>query len=317
MPDITLLDLFIMLPDSLNRFIFENTPIRGNTVHLNHTFTAALQHQDCPPVLRAALGELMAAAALLAATLKMQGALVLQIQGNGALKLLVVECSMADTTAEMTLRATAKWSGEIIETGLPDTDFIDMIGGGQFAITLDPKEGGQGYQGIVPLEGSNVAEILQNYMMRSEQIETRIWLACDEHRAAGLLLQKLPETPDNPITMAEDADAWPRACTLAETVNKEELLALPAASLLHLLFSEEDVRLFDAQTVKFHCSCSQGSVGAMLRLLGAEEVESILMERDNIEVHCDFCNARYVFDKVDAELLFSTEIVVPVSKSRH
>jgi molecular chaperone Hsp33 len=305
-----------MLPDSLDRFIFENTPVRGNTVHLNNTFTRALQHQDCPPVLRTALGELMAASALLIATLKMQGALVLQIQGNGPLKLLVVECSIADKTSELTMRATAKWSGE-----LPESNFAELIGGGQFVITLDPKTGGEGYQGIVPLEGASVAEILQNYMLRSEQIETRIWLACDEHRAAGLLLQKLPEPVDKTLsdqTMPEeDADAWPRACILADTVGKEELLTLPAASLLHLLFHEEDIRLFDAQPVRFHCSCSQGSVGAMLRLLGAEEVESIFEERDDIEVHCDFCNARYVFDKVDAELLFSTEIVLPVSKSRH
>jgi molecular chaperone Hsp33 len=304
-----------MLPDSLYRFIFENTPVRGNTVHLNHTFNTALQHQDCPPVLRIALGELMAASTLLAATLKMQGALVVQIQGNGPLKLLVVECSMADKAAEMTLRATAKWSGDI-----SGKNFVDLIGDGQFVITLDPKDGGEGYQGIVPLEGASIAEILQNYMLRSEQIETRIWLACDEHRAGGMLLQKLPElanTLADTIGGKEDPDAWPRACLLAETVSKEELLTLPAASLLHLLFNEEDIRLFDAQPVKFHCGCSQGSVGAMLRLLGTEEVESILQERENIEVHCDFCNARYVYDKVDAELLFSTEIVVPVSKSRH
>jgi molecular chaperone Hsp33 len=300
-----------MLPDSLHRFIFENTPIRGNIVHLDHTYTRALQHQDCPPVLRTALGELMAASALLSATLKMQGSLVLQIQGNGALKLLVVECSMTDKTSEMTMRATAKWSGE-----LNDPDFMGMIGDGQFVITLDPKTGGEGYQGIVPLEGTSVAEILENYMLRSEQIETRIWLACNENGAAGMLLQKMPGTAEDQISIV-DEDAWPRACILAETVEKMELLTLPAVDLLHLLFHEEDIRLFDAQPVRFHCSCSQGSVGAMLRLLGPEEVQSILKERGNVEVHCDFCNARYEFDKVDTELLFSTEIVLPASKSKH
>jgi molecular chaperone Hsp33 len=290
--------------DQLHRFIFENTPIRGNFVHLNQTFTTALRHQDCPPILRRALGELMAASALLAATLKMQGSLVLQIQGKGALKLLVVEC-----TAELTMRATAKWSGE-----LPADNFGALVGDGQFVITLDPKDGRQTYQGIVPLEGSSVAEILQNYMQRSEQIETRIWLACDDNTATGMLLQKLPETAEQ---AAYDTDAWTRLGHLAETVQPDELLGLPAQTLLRRLFHEEDVRLFDAQPVSFHCSCSRNSVGNMLRLLGREEVDSIIAERDEIEVNCDFCNAQYRFDKVDAEQLFSEATPAPGSSNRH
>lgn len=287
--------------DQLHRFIFENTPIRGNTVHLNHTFNTALQHQHCPPILRKALGELMAASALLAATLKMEGALVLQIQGKGALKLLVVEC-----TAALTMRATAKWSDD-----LGEKSFAELIGDGQFVITLDPKDGNQAYQGIVPIEGDSISEVLQNYMLRSEQIETRIWLACDEHSAAGMLLQKLPDQPE------QDLDAWNRAGHLAETVRQEELLGLSAEYLLRRLFHEEDVRLFEAQTVRFHCSCSRDGVSAMLRLLGQPEVDSIIKEHGNIEVNCDFCNKHYEFDKVDAEQLFAADIVIPASKSRH
>ena len=287
--------------DALQRFIFENTPIRGNTVHLDYAYNTALQHHDYPPVLRAALGELMAASALLAATLKMQGALVLQIQGKGPLKLLVVEC-----TAELDIRATAKWTGE-----LPEDNFNSLIGGGQFVITLDPKDGGQAYQGIVPLEGGSIAEILQNYMQRSEQIDTRIWLTCNQESAAGMLLQKLPDQPE------QDADAWNRTGFLADTLRKEELLELSPETLLQRLFNQEDVRLFDAQPVKFRCSCSRNSVGAMLRLLGQEEVKSIIEERGSIEVQCDFCNKHYEFDKVDAEQLFTTEIVAPGSKARH
>lgn len=287
--------------DQLHRFIFENTPIRGNTVHLNHTFNTALQHQHCPPVLRKALGELMAASALLAATLKMEGALVLQIQGKGALKLLVVEC-----TAALTMRATAKWSDD-----LGEESFAELIGDGQFVITLDPKNGNQAYQGIVPIEGDSISEVLQNYMLRSEQIETRIWLACDEHSAAGMLLQKLPDQPE------QDLDAWARTGYLAETVKQKELLGLSAEYLLRRLFNEEDVRLFQPKAVKFHCSCSHDSVSAMLRLLGKPEVDSILEERGNIEVNCDFCNKHYEFDKVDAQQLFSTGIAIPTSQSRH
>lgn len=291
-----------MPKDKLHRFIFDNTPIRGNIVRLNQTFNTALQHQHCPPVLRKALGELMAASALLAATLKLEdGAIVLQIQGKGALKLLVVEC-----TAGLGMRATAKWSGD-----LEDASLAELVGDGHFVITLDPKDGNQTYQGIVPLEGDSIAEILQNYMQRSEQIETRIWLACDDESSAGMLLQKLPDLPE------QDADAWDRTGFLADTVQHAELLGLPVETLLQRLFSEEDVRLFEAQPVQFHCSCSRLSVSNMLRLLGSEEVHAIIEEQGNIEVNCDFCNAGYRFDKVDAEQLFSSEIIIPASKARH
>ncbi|MEQ1602967.1 MAG: Hsp33 family molecular chaperone HslO [Methylophilaceae bacterium] len=302
--------------DSLQRFIFENSPVRGNIVRLNQTFNTALQHQNCPPALRKALGELMAAAALLAATLKMQGALVLQIQGNGALKLLVVEC-----TAELTLRATAKWTENLIKDDLADTDFADsnfaeLVGDGQFVITLDPKDGGQGYQGIVQLEGNSIAEVLQNYMQRSEQIETRIWLACDNQTAAGMLLQKLPDFQSTDLP-EQDADLWERTGYLANTMRQDELLHVPAEDLLLRLFHEETVRLFDAQPVKFHCTCSRTSVGSMLRLLGAPEVTDILEDNGDVEVHCDFCNAAYVFDKVDVEQLFSADIMMPSTNSKH
>ena len=292
--------------DQLHRFIFENTPIRGNIVHLDHSYDTALQHQDCPPALRRALGELMAASVLLAATLKMRGALVLQIQGKGALKLLVVEC-----TAALTLRATAKWSGP-----LADASLAELVGDGRFVITLDPKDGGQAYQGIVPLEGASIAEILQNYMQRSEQIDTRIWLACDGRTAAGMLLQKLPAAQTE-MPAEEDADTWPRLGHLADTVQAAELLGLPSQKLLRRLFHEEDVRLFEGQPIRFHCSCSRNSVGAMLRMLGHEEISDILGERDDIEVRCDFCGAQYRFDRIDAEQLFADGTAAPGSPRQH
>jgi len=310
-----------MPADKLHRFIFDNTPIRGNTVQLESTFNLALQHQDCPPILRKALGELMAASALLAATLKLEdGAIVLQIQGKGPVTLLVVECS-----ANLEMRATAKWKGDLAG----EDRFTELVGDGHFVITLDPKNGEQTYQGIVPLEGDSISEILQNYMERSEQIETRIWLACDGKSAGGLLLQKLPDQTyeqvealkqaqsDQQAHPEQDADAWNRAGFLAETVREEELLGLDAHDLLLRLFNQEDVRLFEPQAVKFHCSCSRKSVGSMLKMLGIEEVNSIIEEQGRIDVHCDFCNKEYVFDQIDAEQLFTNEIVVPGSKARH
>ncbi len=293
----------MQISDQLHRFLFESTPVRGNIVHLDDSFTQALQHHHFPAVLRQSLGELMAASALLAATLKLQGgALILQVQGKGPLKLLVVEC-----TADLGVRATAKWSDD-----LNDMSFSDMVSDGYFVITLDPRDGGQPYQGIVPVEGNSIAEILQNYMQRSEQIDTRMWLACDGKSAAGMLLQKLPDQPD-----AADPDAWNRIAMLADTVQDEELLNLAAVSLIKRLFNEEDVRLFKEQALKFHCNCSRESVGNMLRMLGEEEVAEILAEQHTIDINCDFCNTEYHFDQVDAEQLFSTEIVLPGNNVRH
>ncbi|NOT15923.1 MAG: Hsp33 family molecular chaperone HslO [Methylotenera sp.] len=287
--------------DQLKRFIFENSAVRGNHIQLESTIQEALAHHAYPLVLRNALSQLMVASALLAATLKMQGSLVLQIQGRGKLKLLVVEC-----TAQLEMRATAKWSGEIA-----DESFIELLALGQFVITLDPKDGKQTYQGIVPIEGQSIAEILQNYMQRSEQIETRIWLSNNSTRAAGMLLQKLPEQ------LEQDADAWNRICHLADTVTENELLDLDAESLLYRLFHEENVRVFEAQTARFKCSCSRQNVGNMLRMLGAEEIHSILAELGKIEVHCDFCNTAYAFDAVDATQLLTTETIITASAVAH
>jgi molecular chaperone Hsp33 len=287
--------------DSLHRFIFEHTPIRGELVRLDATWQSVLQNHDYPPVLLKAMGELMAAAALLAATLKLQGALVLQLQGQGPVTLLVVEC-----TGEMTMRATAKWSGEL-ESGT----LRELVGDGRFVITLDPKNGNQAYQGIVPLEGDSIADILQNYMLRSEQLETRLFLTADENQAAGMLLQKLPGQPE------QDQDAWHRAGILAETVKPDELLHLSAETLLQRLFSEEDLRLFEAQPIRFHCSCSREGVSNMLRMLGREEIDSVLAEQGSVEVNCDFCNRHYAFDAVDVEQVFALEPSAPGGQTRH
>ena len=215
--------------DSLHRFLFEQAPIRGELVHLDATWRSVLERHDYPEVLRNIMGELAAAAVLLAATLKLKGSLVLQIMGNGAVKLLVVECS-----GDMQLRATAKWSGD-----LAGGSFAELIGNGQFVITLDPKDGGQPYQGIVDIEGSSVAEIMQNYMSHSEQLETRLWLAADGQHAAGMLLQKLPDTTnqyaDNHAE-PHDADAWRRAVILADTLKAEELFLLPAKTLIQRIY---------------------------------------------------------------------------------
>lgn len=300
--------------DTLHRFLFEETPVRGNLVNLQHSYTKALQHQqDMPKGLKLALGELMAASTLLAATLKMAGSMVMQIQSKGALKILVVEC-----TADFGLRATAKWDGDITE----DQTLFDVIEDGQFVITIDPKDGKQqAYQGIVPLEGDSISTILENYMLRSEQIDTRIWLACDGNTAGGLLMQKLPDTTNQTtLTEAEVAaslETWSRVGYLAETIKDEELFTLDAQTILTRLFHEEEVRLFEPTQTQFSCSCSRTRVANMLRGLGADEINSMIAEQEVIVINCDFCNQRYTYDEVDAKQLIATDIDAELPSKLH
>jgi len=294
-------------PDSLQRFLFEQSHVRGELVHLDAAWRAVLERHDYPPALRTVLGELMAAAALLAAMLKLKGALILQIQGQGPVSLLVVECD-----GELNVRATAKWQGE-----LEGMSFAQMVGDGRFVITLDPRDGGQTYQSIVALDGDSVAEVLQHYMQRSEQLETRLWLAADAQGAAGLLLQKMPHEGGHGTSGEQDDDMWQRVTMLSDTVKREELLGLPAEELIRRLFGEDDVRLFDAKQVAFRCSCSREKVGRMLKMLGRSEVDTVLAEQGEVAVNCEFCNHSYRFDKVDAEQAFAAEVTLDASGSVH
>jgi molecular chaperone Hsp33 len=288
------------MTDSLQRFIFEGAPVRGELVHLDATWRAVLERHEYPGPLRAVIGELMAAAALLSATLKFDGSLILQIQGNGAVKLIVVEC-----TSEHTMRATAKWDG------VPDGSFRELVGDGRFVITIAPTDVTQTYQGIVELTGESVSQVLEHYMSTSEQLETRLWLACDAAQAAGMLLQRVPGSA------GEDSDAWTRAVTLGETVRNEELLMLPGTQVIRRLYHEEDVRVFDPRVVSFRCSCSRDRVVNMLRMLGHEEVKSIVAERGEVEVNCEFCNRHYGFDAVDAEQIFAADLQTRAGSTRH
>jgi molecular chaperone Hsp33 len=287
--------------DSLQRFIFEGLPVRGEIVHLDATWRAVLDRHRYPAPLRSLLGELMAAAALLSATLKFTGSLILQIQGSGKVKLVVVECN-----SDQTMRATAKWDGELSESG-----FRELVGDGRFAITITPGETEQTYQGIVSLEGESVSAVLEHYMATSEQLETRLWLSADARQAAGLLLQRVPGALD------KDPDAWTRAVTLGDTVTPHELLTLPARQIIHRLFHQEDIRLFDPRVVSFRCSCSRDRVVNMMRLLGREEIRSIVAEHGTVEVICEFCSKRYVFDPVDAEQVFAANVITRAAPTRH
>lgn len=274
--------------DVLQRFLFDQAPVRGALIRLDHAWQEILSHHQYPPRLRNLLGELLAAGALLAANLKFDGTLIMQMQGSGGLKLAVVEIN-----ADHTLRATARWDGELDD----DASVAALLGQGQFVITLDPRNGSQPYQGIVALEGDSVAAMLEHYMLRSEQLDTRLLLASNGEHAAGMLLQRLPDGHG-------DADGWPRVQALAETVSAEELLTTPADTLLYRLFHQESVQCFEPASLNFACTCSRERVAGMLQMMGAEEVASVIQEQGSVEVQCDFCNQRYVFDEDDAAGLF-------------
>ena len=289
------------MSDSLQRFLLESTPVRGEIVHLDATWRAVLERRQYPAPLQSLLGDMMAAAALLSAILKFEGSLIMQMQGNGPVQLLVVEA-----TSEHTLRATAKWEGD-----LAGGNVTELLGAGRFVISIVPTGGKQTYQGIVAIEGETIAQVLEHYMTKSEQLETRLWLASDSQQAAGMLLQKLPAAP------TQDADAWNRATQLGETIRREELLSLPAREIIRRLYHEEDVRVFDSRPVAFRCSCSRERVTSMLRLLGHDEVKSIIAERNTVEVDCEFCGRHYTFDAVDAEQVFAADVITRAPPTKH
>lgn len=288
--------------DSLRRIVFENAAIRGEFVSLDATWRAVLERHPYPPVIRNTLGEFMAASALLSSTIKYAGRLIMQAQGEGPVPLMVVEC-----TSERTLRGVAQWHGEV-EPGRLEALFGANA---RMVLTVDSVHHKERYQGITPMEGERVAEAIEQYLARSEQLETHLWLAADENQAVGMMLQKMPGPADR------DADAWNRAVQLGATIRAEELFSLPASEIIRRLFHEEDVRLFDTEPVSFRCSCSRDRVKEMLRGLGKAEVDSILAEQGAVEVNCEYCNALYRFDAVDAEELFAADISPDVPSTRH
>lgn len=281
--------------DALQRFVFERARVRGELVRLDRSWQEVLRRHEFPEVLRSALGELMAACALLSATLKFEGgALVLQIQGGGPVNLLVVECQ-----SDFTLRAAATWKGALLDIG-PDPSLRALTAGGRCVLTIDPGPGKSAYQSVVPLEGLTIQEVLDRYMARSEQLETRFALAADGHRAAGLLLQKLPDKGGH-AGGDQDSDLWDRAAHLLSTLTKEELLSLPGPEILRRLFHQENLRVFESMPVRFGCRCSRDRVGRVIRMIGADEAHAILAEQGEIAVTCEFCREHYVFDSDQAE----------------
>lgn len=294
------------MTDQLKKYLLPDRSTRVQAVRLSDAWQTGLSHQALPECVQSLLGELVAAATLLAASLKFDGSLVLQLQGEGPVALLVVEC-----TADLAVRATATLRDD---QHLPSDGTLQTLlnhdGKGRFVVVLDPNKKDASmkpYQGIVPLEGVSVAQVLELYMRSSEQLDTRLWLAADGYRCAGLLLQRLPDSGghshDNEMAGSVDA-TWQEVSHLFQTVKTPELLDTDTDTLIHRLLWEQDLIAFDPQSVRWHCPCTRQRVGDMLRMLGRDEVSSILNEQESVEVLCNFCGKPYVFDAIDCASLF-------------
>ena len=310
-------------------------PVRGMLVRLTDAWqdiltrrAANTQTGPYPAPVRQLLGEMAAAGVLMQGNIKFNGALILQIFGDGPVKVGVVEVQ-----PDFSLRATCTQVGEVAE-GATLSQMVNLHNQGRCGITLDPKDrmpGQQPYQGVVPLFGDqgekleNLSEVLEHYMLQSEQLDTVLVLAADDKVASGLLIQRLPVEGEGNLAGKSDSVAreavlgesedFSRIAILAKSLKREELLALDAETILHRLFWEEPLARFEPLLgeagPRFACSCSRERVGQMIRSLGTTEVESILAEQGQVEVGCDFCGAQYRFDPVDAAGLFTAAVNTP------
>ena len=302
----------------LHKFLFDGLPVRGMLVRLTDAWREVLSRrepgQEYPPELRDLLGQMSAAAVLMQANIKFNGAVVLQIFGDGPVKVAV-----AEVQPDLAFRTTAKCVGEVAP-GATLEAMVNVNGQGRCAITLDPKDklpGQQPYQGVVPLHGDQreplqkVSEVLEHYMLQSEQLDTKLVLAANGEIAAGLLIQRLPVEGEGNLEGKKNeddiglSDAFNRIAILAGTLTAEELLTLDADTILRRLFWEEQVTRFEPQAPRFACTCSRERVGQMLLGLGRDEVDSVIAERGDVEIGCDFCGRHYRFDAVDVGALFT------------
>jgi molecular chaperone Hsp33 len=301
-------------PDQVRRFILEDHPVRGHWVRIEEAWRAVREHKQYPPVVQDLLGQAVCASVLLAATLKFRGTLTLQLQGKGAVNLLVSQC-----THDFRIRAVARYSEEVRQ--LQADNFHQLVGDeGRVVVTVESSERDTRYQGIVPLTGSSLAECLEAYFASSEQLPTRVRLAADEGRAVGLLVQKLPTPENEDEFVLDDAElstqsAWRDAQIAVAAVSSVELLNLSVQKLLTDRIAGRDVRLFKPQSVQFQCRCSEERVTGILRALGESEVRDVLQEQGSVTVTCDYCDRPYRFGPEDVERLFSPTFVASAPPS--
>ena len=316
------------MTDIFKKYLMADNSARIQAVRLESAWQTGLSHQPYPEAIRSLLGELTAAAVLLATNIKFNGSVVLQLQGDGPVTLIVVEC-----TSELTFRATVNLRDpDLVPTDGNLQTLLNANGAGRFTVLLDPGRDTDmaPYQGIVPMEGDTVAEVLEAYMRNSEQLDTRMWLAANGQNACGVLLQRLPDaggttSNDSPAgggsTTASDphtrAESWNRIIHLASTLTPAELLQANIDTIIHRLFWQESLLELESRNLCWYCPCSRTRVGNMLRMLGREEIESLLAERETVQVSCNFCGKPYEFDAVDCAGLFMENVDDSGSRTLH
>ncbi|EKS7814480.1 Hsp33 family molecular chaperone HslO [Edwardsiella piscicida] len=276
--------------DQLHRYLFDNLAVRGELVNASATYARILENHDYPAAVRALLGELLVATSLLTATLKFDGDITVQLQGDGPLTLAVI-----NGNHHQEMRGVARLQGDIAD----GSSLKHMLGNGVMVITITPKEG-ERYQGVVALEGDTLASCLEAYFMQSEQLPTRLFMFTGEQdgqpAAAGMLLQILPTQPNN-------VDDLTHLSHLTATVTPQELFTLPANEVLYRLYNQEQVTLFEPQPIAFRCGCSRERSASALMSLPSQQLEELLAERGSIDIHCDYCGSHYLFDRVDIDAL--------------
>ncbi|KAB1459201.1 Hsp33 family molecular chaperone HslO [Vibrio panuliri] len=275
----------------LNRYLFEELSVRGEMVQLDEAYQRIIASKEYPVALQKLLGELLVSTTLLTATLKFEGSITIQLQGDGPVSLAVI-----NGDHDQKIRGVARWEGEIAE----NATLHEMMGKGYLVITIEPKKG-ERYQGVVGLEGENLTQVIENYFANSEQLKTRLWIRTGEHEgkahAAGMLIQVMPDGTGTP-------DDFEHLEQLTNTIKDEELFGLGAQELLYRLYNQEKVRLFDPQPVEFHCGCSRERSGAAIITVERAEINDILAESGAVSLHCDYCGTTYSFDEAQISELF-------------
>ncbi|MHB1948982.1 MAG: Hsp33 family molecular chaperone HslO [Gammaproteobacteria bacterium] len=287
--------------DLIQRFLIENANVRGELVRLTTSYQTIIGQHPYPAPLQKLLGELLTISALLSAIIKFNGRLTVQFRGKDPLKLLLAQCNNA-----FELRALAQWQGELSEQ-----DLLAALKEGTLAIIINPDNTTTRYQGIVAWEGDSLAHSIEGYFKNSEQLPTRLWLAVNETTAAGLLLQPLPGENTLKSKPIVGDDAWGHIETLTETLTPDELLNLDNQTILHRLYNQEEVRLFAPEPVSFKCTCSIERGENAVLMLGEEEAEQELKDKQKIVVTCEFCNKEYAFDRVDVANIFKKQNQAP------
>lgn len=301
------------MADRLVKLHFPSKSCRAEVLHMDEAWKRIIENQDLPECIEMMLGEMTAAAVMLAASLKFDGALILQMQGDGPVRLAIVEVRTG-----LLVRATAQLRvpKEEVKPDATFTELVNVTGKGRCALILDMAgraQGEQPYQGVVALQ-NDVATTLQSYMTQSEQVQTGIWLAADKTAAGGVLLQKVASTGGIAANVEIDPEGFEHLQTLASTVKSEELLTLEADEVARRLFWEDNPNVLETLTPQFKCRCSRRGIELMIKGLGKDEAKSIIEERGNIEVRCEFCGTKYVLDAIDVAGLFDAGIS-PASKT--